>query len=316
MRKIFYKNLQEEYNLKFIYTWLSLIEEIDYMLYIRLLNVFKSVQNLYVISKNKMKFSNVLIHNNIILSQNLIYNLTNFNLKEKSFKIYNNLIKQNINIVTIEDTNFPKHKFLNMYNLPICLFLYGNINKLHEKVIYLHNENFNEYGNDVYIMFNEYINEKKWNNIIKVNNLRKSNNYIDNNYINNICSEKNNNIYILNVDIFNDEFKMYDIEKQHLIEINDSNLYIFIPNKFKEEFSKDMYITEIIVAISNICIIPQAKYDKNMYVKNIVELFIEQSKNVLVVPGNIYCKYSYFSNYLIKEGAEIILNKHDIDKYV
>ena len=82
------------------------------MLYIRLLNVFKSVENLYQISKVKNCFQKILIQNNIILSKELINKLTSFNLKKNSYKIYNNLIIQNISIICIEDKKFPKNKFI------------------------------------------------------------------------------------------------------------------------------------------------------------------------------------------------------------
>lgn len=315
MEESFKKNVKEKLNLKFIYTWLSQIEEMNYVLYIRLLRVFQSVENLYNMSKEKNNFINILIQNNIILSKKLICNLTSFSLKEKSFKIYNNLIKQKIDIIHIEDSCFQKNKFFNMYNQPICLFVYGNINKLNEKVVYLHKEKFNEYGDKIYSMFSEYITNKNWNNVISLENSRNNNiNFKDAFY-----NEKNkvkNKIYFFNEDIFAIDFKLENTKIKNIIK-EMSNLYIFIPNKSVEMLNKNkLYILELIVSISDICIIPQAKYDKNMYVKSIVELFLEQGKNVLVAPGNIYCKFNYLSNYLIKEGAEIILNKNDIDKYI
>lgn len=296
-------SIKEKTDLNQIYVWLSMIEEINYMLYIRLLKFFQSVDILYILSKEKSKFKLFLIQNNIILSKNLINKLTNFNLKEKSVKIYNNLIKQKIDIIHIEDLRFPKSKFINMYNKPLCLFLYGKVNKLNEKVIYLYKEKFNEYGEQIYEMFNEYISQKKWNIINNVENFE------DNNiFFKNLCWNK---VYVINQNIFDENYNLKSCFKK-----SSNNLYILIPNKTCEITNSNLYITELIVSISNVCIIPQAKYDENMYVKNIVELFLEQGKNVLVVPGNIYCKFSYLSNYLIKEGAEIILNKHDIDKYL
>lgn len=290
-------------NLNYLYVWITLIEEMNYLTYIRLLKTFHSVQNLYVISKQKNKLNNILVQNNIILSKKLIDQLTSFNLKEFSLKIYNNLINQNIEIIHIEDLRFPKNKFYNMYNKPICLFMYGNTNKLKEKIIYIHKEDFNKYGEYIYGIFIDYINNQKWNSILNIEGFEidckhfKRDNY--------------NNIYVVNKNIFSINFTV-----ENYIRKNSNNLYIFVPNNFYEISKNKMYLTELIVSFSNICIIPQAKYDKKMYTKNIVDLFLEQGKNVLVVPGSIYCKYSYFSNYLIKEGAEVILNKNDINKYL
>lgn len=303
MEKNAFENLNTEAKLKYIYVWLSQIEDFNYALYIRLLKIFNSIENLYSLTKNKRKFKEILIQNKIILSENLINQLTNFNLKNESYKLYNNLIKQNIEIINIEDRIFPKEKFSNMYNLPICIYVYGNINKLNEKVIYIHKENFNKYGNDLYKIFNNYIGEKKWNHIIYIKEFEKKN-YL----VQNILKNK---IFIVEINIFNINFKLENYVKEDI-----NNLYIFYPNAFENATKRDLQIIELIVSISNLCLIIQAKYDKNMYIKNIVEMFLEQGKEVLVVPGNIYCKFSYFSNYLIKEGAEIILNKHDIDKYL
>ena len=59
--------------------------------------------------------------------------------------------------------------------------------------------------------------------------------------------------------------------------------------------------------------IPESSYNKEIYL--ISSLLLEQGKDIHVVPGNIYTNSSYFSNFLLKEGANIILNKYDLEKY-
>lgn len=285
----------KEENIKIIYTWLSLIDDMDYLMYIRLMKVFESVKKLYFLSYNKFKFKEILIQNSIFLSQVLFNKLTSLNLKEKSIKMYNNLVNQNVKIISVEDKEFPKNKFKYMYNPPICLFTYGNISKINNKVIYLHKEKFNEYGNKLYSTFYEYIKSNKWNIISNIHEKIQNNQISD--------------IKVMNCDIFSEKFTIDDFVK------NSCSLYIFVPEKVKC-LKEKLYNIELITSICDLCVIPQAKYDTNMHVKNLVEIFLEQGKNVLVVPGNIYCKYNYLSNYLIKEGAEILLNKHDIDKYL
>ena len=43
---------------------------------------------------------------------------------------------------------------------------------------------------------------------------------------------------------------------------------------------------------------------------------LEKGKDILVCPGGIYSHNTYFSNYLIKEGAKIVLNKNDVVDYI
>ena len=38
----------------------------------------------------------------------------------------------------------------------------------------------------------------------------------------------------------------------------------------------------------------------------------KSAKEVLVVPSTVFNKNSYFSNYLIKQGADVLLNKWDL----
>lgn len=271
----------EKEKLECIYVWLSNINGMSYILYIRLLKIFNDVLNLYEISNNKNKFREILIRNNVILSENLISDLTNFNLKEKSVKIYNNLKNQKINIIPIENKKYNQ-KILHMYNPPLCIFVYGNISKLNKKCIYLHKEEFESYGKFVYEKIYSYLLENKINIY-------------------------NQNIYIKYENIFDDHYTLKeDLKLNQCI----NQLYILTPVKNLE------YTKEILVTICDTCIIPQAKYDEKKYLKNLVDIFLEQSKNILVVPGKIYNKSSYFSNYLIKEGADILLNLHDIEKYI
>ena len=39
---------------------------------------------------------------------------------------------------------------------------------------------------------------------------------------------------------------------------------------------------------------------------------LDFGKEILVVPGDIQDKNCYFSNYLLKEGASVVLNEEDI----
>lgn len=71
---------------------------------------------------------------------------------------------------------------------------------------------------------------------------------------------------------------------------------------------------EIILGIIDYLLIIEAKYNKDT--KEMVCNVLENGKEILVVPGNIFNKNHYFSNYLIQEGATVLLNKYDLDKFI
>ena len=72
----------------------------------------------------------------------------------------------------------------------------------------------------------------------------------------------------------------------------------------------DKYINKFKLMLCDIFIIIEARYEEKI-VKT-VNYLVENSKDIYVVPSNIFRKNSYFSNYLIKQGADIILNKNDL----
>lgn len=57
-------------------------------------------------------------------------------------------------------------------------------------------------------------------------------------------------------------------------------------------------------------VIPEARYENKIVSK--VDYMLEKSKPILIFPNSIFNKNGYFSNYLIKQGADIILNKYDL----
>ena len=110
-----------------IYVWLSLIEELNYLVYLKLIKIFHSTVNLYEISKDKLKFQNYLNSNNFSLDENIKSKLLDQNLKLKSNKIYNYLKSKNIKIIPINSKYYPKN-LKNIFSPPLCIYIKGNIN--------------------------------------------------------------------------------------------------------------------------------------------------------------------------------------------
>lgn len=100
-------------------------------------------------------------------------------------------------------------------------------------------------------------------------------------------------------------------ESKNVIDIKISSFMdIEKMDKINIILSSEKYILFFLLVFTDICIIIEAKYEK--IISKIVDLFIESGKDIYVVPSGIFNKNSYFSNYLIKQGADIILSANDL----
>ncbi len=176
---------------------------------------------------------------------------------------------------------------LNIYLPMICIYYIGNIDEIiKNKSIYLFTENTkNNYYKFIYRDFSRYLEKLKNVNIIKFGN---------NKFFN-----KNIGVEIKYTD-FNNFIKRKNIIKNNTLIINNK--------KYRKE-----YLVEIISGMSDLIIVPKARYNK--FISYLTEGALEIGTAILVCPGSIYTKDTYFSNFLIKEGANVLLNKADINNY-
>ena len=249
--------------------------------------MFKSSINIYEYSKNYNLFINLLTENKISLSNEALVSITNFDIKKKAKKLYEFFLRKNVLVVPIYSKNYPKQ----LYNIdipPLCIFIYGKIDILNKNIVYLYNRKFSKYGQKVYLDFSKYI-------------LSKNISLIGNN-----CSKEE---ITVNIKVFK-EFKESTIN-EYLSKLSFEKVNIFLINEFNE-----IYEYYLLSSLAKFIVILEASYDDINKLKLIVDFAIEQGKDILVTPGNIYNKYAYFSNYLIKQGANILLSKHDIDSYI
>ena len=68
------------------------------------------------------------------------------------------------------------------------------------------------------------------------------------------------------------------------------------------------------LTIADVILIPEAKYTS--YSNTLVSNFLDFGKDILVIPGDIWNKNSFFSNFLIREGANVILNINDLNIFL
>lgn len=202
------------------------------------------------------------------IHKSIIENLEDGKIKEKSKKIYFNLIKLNFNIITYENyyslVNFNQYKL----EVPFC---------------FISSNDFNFNLKRVYIYYPDYL-SKYAQNIIK--------------YIAKIITVeggmalseyKDESVFLIRVEKF-----------ENINEILSNE--VILPD--------ERYLSCFFTQIIDMLVIVEAKYEKNIVC--LVDMYLELGKDIYVVPSNIFNKNSYFSNYLIKQGADIILNNQDI----
>lgn len=255
-----------------IYVWLSIIDNLDYLIYLKLIKIFNSTINLFNVSKNKIKFEQYLKSNNIILDNNLKNQFIDNNLKSKANKIYNYLKSINIKIIPINSKYYPQ-KLKNIFSPPLCIFVTGNISLIQNKKVFVYkNDNITKYANKIIeLLYTQVLNENKYlilnrNLCIKGINLKDE-----------FCNVKSNN-----------EF------------------YIFY-NLNNNNYIRDI---EIKSGILDLLVIPEADYNKEIAI--FVDCFLELGKEIIVFPNEIFNKNAYFSNYLIKNGANMLTNIYQI----
>lgn len=229
-----------------------------------------------------------------------MYEISNNSLKFKKFLIKNKIFFSNevINKLLNSKLKIQSEKLLNIiYSMNIKIqkikvndrylytFVYGNINLLNstgKKLYILCDNSTSKYGIEKCNYFLNCKNVKEYINVcIGSKNIKK-----------NSC-----NISIVNIENVS-ELRTIEIER-----LNINNLYIF-----------NLYDVCYMLTISDIMLIPEAKYTS--YSNTLVSNFLYFGKDILVIPGDIWNKNCFFSNFLIREGANVILNITDLNIFL
>lgn len=174
---------------------------------------------------------------------------------------------------------------LNIADRDIYTLSYGNIellkNNLKKQYIY-YNENMSKYGK---IKYDYFLNNKDMKENINIclgcKNIKKD----------------ASNIVIINIS------NISEIRSIEVTMLNKDNLYIF-----------NLFDTNLILSLCDILVLIEARYEEKIV--NLVDNLLNVGKEVLVLPGDVWNKNCYFSNFLIREGAGIILNINDLNMYL
>ena len=260
-----------------------MIEDLTYSEYRKMLENFGSLELIYKISKTSFLFSKYLEDFKINLSQKVYNQITNFNLKENSNEIYNFLKNSEIDIIVLEN------KFLEI--LPVVIFLKGNKNILNESKIFFILKNKETNKRIQYIKFSNYLKEIKKYEIIFESDIQ-------------VKGENNKKIILLNSKLNKEKIKKIQNTK-----LCDSLILFSIKNITQSKLEK--FNMHLIALITKTVIVLESRY--NPINVNFVDEVLNYGKDVYVVPQSIEQKANFFSNYLIKSGADIIISIKDLD---
>lgn len=260
-----------------------MLEDLRYNEYKKILEKFGSLEVFYKISKTSFLFSKYLEDFKINLSQKVYNQITNSKLKENSHKIYMFLNNNKIDVIIIEN------KFLEI--LPLVVFIKGNKSILDSKKIFFILKNKNTNKKMQYIKFNNYLQERQKCEIIFEDDMQ-------------IKNDNKNKIIILNSKLSSDKIK--EIQKWNL---QDSLVLFSVRNVIESNIEE--FNMHLVALISKVIIVLESKYEALNV--NFVDEILNYGKEVYVIPQSIEQKSNFFSNYLIKSGADVIISIKDLD---
>lgn len=253
----------------FYFTWLSLID-VDMYTFIKLMRPINDVKELFYLTFENSRFYNYLIQNNIFMSKDLYQKFIDFKIKQRAKILFKSLIQNDFKIIHIFSKEYNQI-IKNYNNLPVVFFIRGNLDFVYKEKVYLYVDSID--------------------NVSKIVKANLELSIINKDYT--LIQDDSNNINISNKIIISD---MKNIENSLKIKQNKDVLNIFVNLNKKDNIS--CFIDKLIII--------NASYKKDIVY--LVDSMLEQGKDVYVVPNSILNKSAYFSNYLISEGAKVVIN--------
>lgn len=207
-----------------------------------------------------------------------------------NYTLYSNLVDSNLKLKSLQlfqslkkrnikiitiNSVYYPKKLVNVFEPPLALFAYGNLSLLKAKKVYVHDSC--NFSSEGRRVYTEYCEYMKQSGIAIVSD---------------ILTEYSDVIYL-----------------PYLKKIDKSNILV-ISHSLEETLNINY---EYITGICDCLFIPEASH--NIKIGMVVDLILEQGKDILVVPSSIYNKEAYFSNYLLRDGALCITSKTDLLQY-
>ncbi len=262
-----------------------------------LLNRYKTPEKIYTVKKEdilQIKGFNEILAENIICKEN----------KENLEKQIEFLQKENVKIITIEDTEYPEI-LKTIYDYPVSIFVKGNEKMLNMPAIGIVGcRESSSYGEKVAQYFAYHLAKR---NINIISGLAKG---IDSQSHIGAIKAKGRTIGVIGsgLDIVYPKENQYLYDK--IIEENGAIIseYPLGVKPIKMNFPAR---NRIISGMSKGIIVIEAKKKSGTLIT--VDFALEQGRNVYVVPGNIDEVNSVGTNDLIKQGAQMVTTYKDIE---
>lgn len=283
------------------WVWLSRIKGLNLNLFQKILEVSKTIENIWNMDeKDLIKIEG--------LNKKLIEEILNLEYR-KNLQNYIYYMKQNnIKMLNIFDEKYPQ-KLKNIYDPPIVIYIKGNDNILNEFGIGIIGSRMcTKYGE---IVSKKIARELQKYNISIISGLAKG---IDSYaHIGSLEGEgKTIAVVGTGLDIIypkeNKDLQNKIIENNGVI----ISEYIVGTKPEKENFPRR---NRIISGLSDGILVVEAKEKSGTFIT--VDFALEQGKNVFAVPGNILSNTSKGTNELIKQGAKMVTKVEDIiEEYI
>ena len=277
--------------------WLSLIEGLGSRRKQILLKIYQTPENIYQLKKAdilKIKGFNETLGDKITNEEN----------KERIDKYIEKMEKENVQIISIEDEEYPSI-LRNIYDYPITLYIKGNPKVLHNVSLGIVGcREASQYGVNVAEYF-AYNLAKQGINIIS--GLAKG---IDSHSHIGALKARGITIGVIGsgLDIVYPKENQYLYEK--IVKENGAILSEY-PLGVKPEKMNFPARNRIISGMSQGIIVVEAKKKSGTLLT--VDFALEQGRDVYVVPGNINEMNSVGTNDLIKQGAKMVTTYRDIE---
>lgn len=285
----------EELENKRYWIWLSLIKNLGSKRKLKLLELYKTPEEIYKLTKEELININGIgeaIANNIIISKN--EKILNYHIK------YMN--ENNIKIININEREYPQ-ALKEIYDPPISLYVKGNIEKLNNKNIGIVGcRECTTYGKKSAEYFSYNLSKQ---NINIVSGLAKG---IDS-YAHLGSLNTGNTIAVLGngLDMI---YPKENLELANEIIKKGGTIISEYPCGTKPDKMKFPARNRIISGISSGIIVIEAKEKSGTLIT--VDFALEQGREVFVVPGNINSINSVGTNDLIKQGARLVTTYEDV----
>ena len=278
--------------------WFTLIEGLKNKTKQELLKKYKTPEKIFNLNKKDLeKIPNI--------KEIEIERITNKKYKEIINKHIEYMNKQNIQIITIEDKEYPIN-LKEIYDYPISLYIKGNKNILNQEqnIAIIGCREHSEYGKKCALYFSYNLAKE---NVIITSGLAKG---IDSFSHIGTIEAKGKTIAVLG----NGLDTIYPKENERLankIIENNGAIISEYPIGTKPEKMNFPERNRIISGISKGIIVIEAKKKSGTMLT--VDFALEQGKDIYAVPGNINNINSTGTNELIKQGAKLVTHYTEIE---